>query len=169
MRLWSRLDAHRPAPTTDGWQGVLADHRDLTEHLHEDAAWSRAAADYAAGADRPVQLMTLTGATTPGGKSRAQAAAQLARAAASGTSGQVIAFAVSIEAPDAEAGPLVGELVGHLFADPEAASLAGAELVVGPGWLGLRSHPRPLGTVTYGGPAIPAWLDDTLKEMVGAR
>jgi hypothetical protein len=123
---------------------------------------------YAARADRPVQLMTLTDATAPGGKSRAQAAGQLARAAVSGTGGRVTAFAASIEAPDALAGPVVGELVGHLFADPEAAALAGAELVVGPSWLGLRSHPRPLGTVTYGGPAVPTWLDDTLKEMVGA-
>jgi NAD(P)-dependent dehydrogenase (short-subunit alcohol dehydrogenase family) len=163
------LDGHRASsPTNDGWETILADHEGLVAHLHADAAWARAVAEYAARADRPVQLMTLTDATTPGGKSRAQAAGQLARAAASGTGGRVTAFAASIEAPDALAGPVVGELVGHLFADPEAAALAGAELVVGPGWLGLRSHPRPLGTVTYGGPAVPTWLDDTLKEMVGA-
>ena len=78
------------------------------------------------------------------------------------------AFAAGVEAPDADAAPVVGELVGHLLADPDAAGLAGAELVVGPGWLGLRSHPRPIGSVTYGGPALPAWLDDVLKEMVGA-
>jgi NAD(P)-dependent dehydrogenase (short-subunit alcohol dehydrogenase family) len=162
------LDGQWPSsPTNDGWESILAGHEGLVAHLHADAAWARAVAEYAARADRPVQLMTLTDATTPGGKSRAQAAAQLARAAASGTTGRVTAFATSIEAPDAVAGPVVGELVGHLFADPEAAALAGAELVVGSGWLGLRSHPRPLGTVTYEGPAIPTWLDDTLKEMVG--
>jgi hypothetical protein len=62
---------------------------------------------------------------------------------------------------------VVGELVGHLLSDPDAAGLAGAELAVGPGWLGLRSHPRPIGSVTYGGPALPPWLDDVLEEMVG--
>jgi NAD(P)-dependent dehydrogenase (short-subunit alcohol dehydrogenase family) len=163
------LEGHGPATTTkEGWESILSDHRGIVEHLHADAAWARATADYAGLADGPVRLVTLTEATTPGGKSRAQAAAQLARAAASGTAGRVTAFAAGIEAPDAEAGPVLGELVGLLLADPEATALAGAELVVGPGWLGLRSHPHPLGTVTYGGPAVPAWLDATLAEMVGA-
>jgi NAD(P)-dependent dehydrogenase (short-subunit alcohol dehydrogenase family) len=163
------LEGHRPAATTaDRWESILSDHRGIAGRLHADASWARAAAEYAALADRPVQLVTLTEAISPAGRSRAQAAAQLARAAASGTAGRVIAFAASIEAPDADAGPVVGELVGHLLTEPEAAALAGAELVVGPGWLGLRSHPRPLGTVTYGGPAIPAWLDAALAEMVGA-
>ena len=40
--------------------------------------------------------------------------------------------------------------------------------MVGAGWLGLRSHPRPVGSVTYGGPAVPEWLDATLREIVGA-
>ncbi len=63
---------------------------------------------------------------------------------------------------------MVGELVGHLLAEPESAPLAGAELVVGAGWLGLRSHPRPIGTVTYGGPEVPEWIDAVFSEMVGA-
>jgi short chain dehydrogenase len=162
------LDGQRPAPPADDWASILSDHRGITEHLHADASWMRATADYATQADRPVRLVTLTDATGPSGRSRAQAAVQLARAAASGTGGHVTAFAAGVEAPDAEAGPVVAELVGHLLADPDAAGLAGAELVVGAGWLGLRSHPRPIGSVTYGGPALPAWLDDVLKEMVGA-
>jgi hypothetical protein len=80
----------------------------------------------------------------------------------------VTAFTAGIEAPDADAGPVAGELAAHLLAEPETAPLAGAELVVGPGWLGLRSHPRPLGTVTYGGPAVPDWIDSAFREMVGA-
>jgi len=47
--------------------------------------------------------------------------------------------------------------------------VAGAELVVGDGWLGLRGHPRPAGSVTYGGPAVPRWLDATLREIVGSQ
>lgn len=162
------LDAHPAASTTPDWASILADHHGLVEHLHADAAWSRATADFAALANHPVRLVTLTAATTAGGRSRAQAAAQLARVAAGATEGRVTAFAAGLEAPDADAGPVVGELAGHLLADPEAAPLAGAELVVGSGWLGLRSHPRPIGTVTYGGPEVPEWIDAVFREMVGA-
>ena len=111
--------------------------------------------------------MTLTDATTAGGRSRAQASAQHARVAGSATEGRVTAFAVSIEAPEETAGPAVGALAAHLVGHPEAAALAGAELVVGDGWLGLRSHPRPAGSVAYGGPALPGWLDGTLRQIVG--
>ena len=163
------LEGDRPGPTkVHDWDSILSDHHEIVQHLHADAAWSRAAADYASIADRPVRLVTLTDATTSAGRSRAQAAVQLARVAAGATEGRVTAFAAGIEAADADAGPVVGELVGHLLAEPEAAPLAGAELVVGPGWLGLRSHPRPVGTVTYGGPAVPDWIDAAFAEMVGA-
>ena len=158
-------------PTTsspDGWERVLAEHHGIVEDIHADAGWARAAADYAAAAARPVRLVTLTDAATTGGRSRAQASAQLARAAAGSTQGRVTAFAASIEASEAAAGQPVGELVAHLLGHPEATALAGAELVVGAGWLGLRSHPRPIGSITYGGPAVPDWLDATLREVVGA-
>jgi NAD(P)-dependent dehydrogenase (short-subunit alcohol dehydrogenase family) len=151
-----------------GWEQVLADHRGIVDRLHADAAWARASADYAAGAGRPVRLVTLTDATTPAGRSRAQASAQLARAAALGTEGRVSAFAAGIEGPEEETGRPCGELVAHLLVHPEAAALAGAELAVGTGWIGLRGHPRPLGTVTYGGPAVPSWLDVALREIIGA-
>jgi NAD(P)-dependent dehydrogenase (short-subunit alcohol dehydrogenase family) len=158
-----------PPPGTTGtaeWEQVLAEHRGMVELLQSDAAWSRAATEYATGAGRGVRLVTLTDAVTAGGRSRAQAAAQLARAAAGSTQGRVTAFAASIEASEAAAGPAVGALVAHLLGEPEATALAGAELVVGDGWLGLRSHPRPIGSITYGGPAVPEWLDATLREVV---
>ncbi len=156
------------ATSTNGWERVLDEHRGIVEHIHADAGWARAAADYAAGAARPVQLVTLTDALTTGGRSRGQASAQLARAAAGSTEGRITAFAASIEAPEEAVGQPVGELVAHLLLHPEATALAGAELVIGAGWLGLRSHPRPTGSVTYGGPAVPDWLDATLREVVGA-
>ncbi len=161
------LAGHDAVTAPEPWRLVLADHRGLIEELHTDAAWARAAADYAAASDRGVQLVTLTDATTPAGRSRAQASAQLARAAAAGSTKRVTAFAASIEAPEADAGGSVGELVGHLLTHPEADALAGAELAVGKGWIGLRRHPRATGSVTYGGPAVPTWLDATLREMVG--
>ena len=156
------------ASPADGWERVLAEHRGIAEHIHTDAGWARAAADYAAGAARPVQLVTLTDGATTEGRSRAQASAQLARAAGGATEGRVTAFAASIEAADDGAGQPAGELVAHLLGHPEAAALAGAELVIGAGWLGLRRHPRPIGSITYGGPAVPDWLDATLREIVGA-
>ena len=112
--------------------------------------------------------MTLTDAVTTEGRSRAQASAQLARAAAGATRGRVTAFAASIEASEEQSCQPAGELVAHLLGHPEAAALAGAELVIGAGWLGLRSHPRPVGSITYGGPSVPDWLDAALREIVGA-
>ncbi|MHB8329265.1 MAG: SDR family NAD(P)-dependent oxidoreductase [Acidimicrobiales bacterium] len=53
----------------DDWERVLAEHRGIVEHIRGDAGWARAAADYAAGAARPVRLVTLTDATTSGGRS----------------------------------------------------------------------------------------------------
>jgi len=51
---------------------------------------------------------------------------------------------------------------------PEAAALAGAELVVADGWIGLRSHPRPSGSITFGGPDLPGWFDGALRALAGA-
>jgi NAD(P)-dependent dehydrogenase (short-subunit alcohol dehydrogenase family) len=155
------------ATPTEGWERVLAEHRQIVAHIHTDAGWARAAADYASGADRPVRLVTLTDALTTEGRSRAQASAQHARVAAGATEGRVTAFAAGIEASEDKAGPAVGALVAHMLGDPEATALAGAELAIGAGWLGLRSHPRPIGSITYGGPDLPDWLDATLREVVG--
>ncbi len=156
------------AGSKEGWERVLAEHGGIVEDLHADAGWARAASDYAAEAARPVRLVTLTDAATTGGRSRAQASVQLARAAAGSTQGRITAFATSIEAPEGAASQPVGELVAHLLSHPEATALAGAELVAGAGWLGLRAHPRPIGAITFGGPAVPDWLDATLREVVGA-
>ena len=149
-----------------GWEHLLADHRGLVPRLHADAAWTRTAADYAARTARPIRVVTLTDATTPSGRSRAQAAAQLARVVGDTTQGRLTAFAAGIEASEGAAAHATGELVFQLLSNPEAAALAGAELAVGSGWIGLRSHPRPVGAVTYGGPAVPPWLDSALRDIV---
>jgi NAD(P)-dependent dehydrogenase (short-subunit alcohol dehydrogenase family) len=152
---------------TGGWERTLAEHGGIVGHIYGDAAWARATSDYAAAAGRPVQLVTLTDATTAGGRSRAQTSAQLARAGADATKGRVTAFAVGIEDSEEHAGPSVSALVAHLLGHPDSAALAGAELVVGHDWIGLRSHPRPRGSITYGGPAVPGWLDAALREIAG--
>ena len=161
------LAGHAPTASPGaGWEHLLADHKGIVQRLYTDAAWTRAAADYSASTDRPIRLVTLTDATTPSGRSRAQASVQLARAAAGGTKGRVTAFGVSIEAPEEIAGTAAGELVFQLLCNPEAAALAGAELALSGGWIGLRSHPRLIGAVTYGGPAVPSWLDVALRDIV---
>jgi NAD(P)-dependent dehydrogenase (short-subunit alcohol dehydrogenase family) len=157
-----------PAAETEGWERVLAEHQGIVSQIHTDGGWARATADYAAGANRPVQLVTLTDAVTTGGRSRAQAAAQHSRAAAGATDGRVTAFAAGIEATEEVVAQPAAELVAHLLSHPDAAALAGAELVVGDGWLGLRSHPRAKGSVSFGGSALPGWLDGTLREIVGS-
>lgn len=157
----------RATGTADGWQGVLAEHDGIVRDIHGEASWARAVSDYATAADRPVRLVTLTDATTTGGRSRAQAAAQLARSARGATDDCVSAFSVSVEAPGALAVSTVTELTAHLVCGPDTPVLSGAELAVGDGWFGLRSHPRLVGSITFGGPAIPAWFDDTLRSMLG--
>jgi hypothetical protein len=157
----------QPSFTSRGWELVIDEHSQIVEDIHFDAGWARAAADYAASAARPVRLVTLTDAVSAGGRSRAQASAQLARAAGGSTEGRITAFAASIETSEAAAAQPVGELVAHLLGHPDATALAGAELVIGDGWLGLRSHPRPSASITYGGPAVPDWLDATIREATG--
>lgn len=156
------------ASASSAWEQVLEEHAGIVDRIHTDAAWARAVADLSAATERPIRLLTLTDATTAGGRSRAQAAAQHARAARGATEDRVSAFAVGVEAPLSSAAPSVGELSAHLLCSPDAPALSGAELVVGDGWIGLRSHPRPGGSVTFGGPAIPSWLDGTLREIVRA-
>ena len=149
----------------DGWRRVLDEHDGLVDQLHADASWSRAVADLAATAGRPVRLVTVTDAGTAGGRSRAQAVAQLARAAPRATEGRVAAFAVALDAPEAD--PALGEVVAHLLCSPDAAALAGAELGAGTGWIALQRHPRPAGSIAYGGPALPPWFDAALARVAG--
>ncbi len=150
-------------PYATEWGRVLAEHDGIVEHLHTDAAWTRAVADRSAQTERPVRLVTLTDATTAGGRSRAQSSAQLARSARRATDDRVTAFAVSIETDESH---LAGEFVAHLLCSPEATPLSGAELVVMPGSIGLRSHPQVRAGLVMGSGAVPDWLDDALSDIV---
>jgi NAD(P)-dependent dehydrogenase (short-subunit alcohol dehydrogenase family) len=151
------------ASGSDAWEQVLAEHAGLAGQLLGDAAWVRAVADHAAGTSRPIRLLVVTDAGTEGGRSRAQAVAQLARVGRTATDDRVAMFAVSDEGDDAAG---VSELAAHLVCAPDAATLAGAELVAGSGWVGLRSHPRPAGSITLGGTDLPDWFDTTLRGIL---
>ncbi|HVN49803.1 MAG TPA: SDR family NAD(P)-dependent oxidoreductase [Acidimicrobiales bacterium] len=161
------LDGGGPASAATTWERVLAEHSDLAVGIHTDAAWARAIAGHAKATDRPVRLVTLTDGRGSGGRSRAQASAQLARSARTATRDLVSAFAISVEAREPHRLGAVGELAAHLVCGSGIEGLSGAELVVGDGWVGLRRHPRPIGSVTYGGPDVPTWMDDALRDIVG--
>ena len=148
---------------TGAWEQVLAEHAELPDQLLGDAAWARAVADDAAGTGRSMRLLTVTDAASAGGRSRAQAVAQLARVARSATEDRVTMFAVSQEADD-DAG--VSELAAHLLCTPDATALSGSELVAGAGWVGVRSHPRPAGSITLGGTEVPDWFGTALKGIL---
>jgi NAD(P)-dependent dehydrogenase (short-subunit alcohol dehydrogenase family) len=146
------------------WERILSEHQGIVARIDADAQWARAVTEFATISGRPVRLVTVTEATTAGGRSRAQASAQLARAGRKATRDLVLPFAVSAESDDIPA-----ELVAHLVCSAEAVGLAGAEMVTGAGWFGLRSHPRPIGSISFGGPAVPDWFDDALREVAQPR
>lgn len=152
-----------------GWQEILDDHAGITDAIRADAGWARAVSDYAATADRPVRVVTITEATSSAGRTRAQAAAQLARASQPATADRVAAFAISVESDEEADRRAAAELAAYLASGGNTTALAGAELAAGPGWLGLRSHPAPAGSISYGGPAVPDWLDGVLRQMVAGH
>jgi NAD(P)-dependent dehydrogenase (short-subunit alcohol dehydrogenase family) len=156
----------RPASTNAAadWERMLDEHDGIVEQIEADARWSRAVADVATTTGRPIRLVTITDATTAGGRSLAQALVQLARSGRQATGDLVLPFVVSAESDE-----IPDELAAHLVCSPEAVGLTGAELVSGAGWFGLRSHPRPIGSISFGGPAVPPWFDDTLREVVAPR
>jgi len=149
--------------SANGWERILAEHAEVVEQIYTDAAWTRVVADHSASTEHPVRLVTLTDATTAGGRSRAQASAQLARAARRATDERVTAFSVSVET---DAPGSAGELAAHLLCSPETAALSGAELVVRPGSIGLRSHPKVRASLVLGDGSVPDWLDDALSAII---
>ena len=95
--------------------------------------------------DQSLRVVTITDATSAGGRSRAQAAAQLSRPAHAATENRIDAFAIALESADAAARVSAAELAAHLLCTPDAAALSGAELVADAAWVGLRSHPAGRG------------------------
>jgi NAD(P)-dependent dehydrogenase (short-subunit alcohol dehydrogenase family) len=156
----------RAAADGPAWQRVLDEHAGITDRIRTDAAWVRAVSDLATATDRPVRVVTVVGATTAGGRSRAQAAAQLSRAAHGATSDRVDAFAISVEGAPAAARAAASEVAAYLVSSPEAGALSGAELVADAEWIGLRTHPHPAGAISFGGPAVPGWVDGALRTIV---
>ena len=179
----SELETANPGRTLDGvvlalsgensnvkgsgtWKDVLSDHASLPGALTSDAAWMSALSAYVRSEGHALRVVSICDAHSWAGRSRAQAAAQLARASLEGSNGQVAAFAIGVESPDYSGRRAAADLATSLLATDDVTALVGAELVVGEGWLGIRSHPAPATTISFGGPKVPEWLDATLRRAL---
>jgi hypothetical protein len=95
----------------------------------------------------------------------AQAVAQMARSANDVAMPDPFdVFSITVESDadsDLEAS---SRLAARLVGADDSPALKGAELVVGRGWLGVRRHPEPAATISFGGPAIPAFVDEALRQ-----
>ena len=153
-------------PGDPSWPEVLAGHGEVVGQVLAHAGWLSAAARYAVGRSRPVRVVHLADATSPGLRPGAQAVAQLARCANEVQPDLLDVFCVAVEtASPADQHP-VAELGAWLLRSDQSNALRGAELFARPGWMGLRSHPGPVATLSHGTAALPAWIDDWLRETI---
>jgi NAD(P)-dependent dehydrogenase (short-subunit alcohol dehydrogenase family) len=149
------------------WGRLLDAQAAAVGHVMYQAAWLRAAARYAFENSRPLRLVLLTTVKGDEGRPTAQAVAQIARSINDSTTPVPLdAFSVTVEGTRHSDMQAASRLVARLVGADDALALRGAELVVSSGWLGLRSHPEPAMTVSFGGPAIPASVADALREAV---
>ncbi|MGD9794266.1 MAG: SDR family NAD(P)-dependent oxidoreductase [Acidimicrobiia bacterium] len=151
----------------DSWRSMLETHRAVPDHIAANAAWARAAALHAAASGRSVRSVHVTRAVTAAGRSAAQAVAQMSRSI-NETSGDVPVhcFTVALETLDRDADRPVAELVARLARADDTLALRGAELFADANWIGIRSHPAPMATVSFGGPEIPGWIDGALQRII---
>ncbi len=151
--------------TRSDWSSLLDLHATATDRIVTHAAWLHAAAGYSAGSGRPLRVVHLAAACSPGGRTVAQAVAQMARSATdTAPPARLRVFCVSVETTQHSDFQPIGQLAARLLSADDTPGLAGAELVAGRGWIGLRSHPEPSTTVSFGDPTIPSWVDDLLPD-----
>jgi NAD(P)-dependent dehydrogenase (short-subunit alcohol dehydrogenase family) len=152
---------------SESWQSMLDSHRVVPDHIVANAAWARAAAVHALAAGRPVRTVHVSRAVTAAGQSAAQAVAQMSRSI-NDTAGDVPVhcFTVAVETLDRDVERPVAELVARLARAEDTLALRGAELFADANWIGIRSHPAPMATVSYGGPEIPEWVDGALQRII---
>jgi len=158
-------------PGSASWQEMLAGYAGTAEAVQCHAGWLQAAVRQAVRSSRPLRVMHLADATSPPGRAAAQAVAQLARCAGLLRPGQVDVFSIAVETAERADHQPLAHLVARLLWSGDATALRGAELAARPGWIGVRSHPGPAATASYGTPAIPTWVGDWLAEVCppGAR
>lgn len=148
------------------WAELVESHTGVAGHVVAHARWLRAAGELAMRTSRPLRVVLVADAATPAGRTTAQAVSQVARCV-NETPGEVPVdvFAVSVEPSGARDTSALAALIARLAVAEDTRELRGAELVAGSAWIGLRSHPGPAGTVTFGGIAIPDWVDGALHTL----
>jgi NAD(P)-dependent dehydrogenase (short-subunit alcohol dehydrogenase family) len=147
------------------WRQVVEPFGSLAARVLHQAAWIRVFAQ---------RSQTLDGVRVVHGQADAKAAdaaalqaiAQLTRGVAQREAGRISAYSLAIRG-DQRSWRTAIQFAGHLVTNPDATSLAGAELVVGEAWLGVNAHPQPIMAATYDGPVVPEWLDDALLDRSG--
>ena len=162
-------------PAASTWEEMLAGYASTTDCVLAHAGWLRAAARAAVPASRPLRVVHLADATSPARHPAAQAVAQLARCAnlvganLVGASLQrpdlVDVFSIALETAEPADHQPVAQLAARLLWSGDAGPLRGAEMFARPGWIGVRSHPGPAATASYGSAAIPPWIGDWLAEV----
>ena len=156
----------RPHNPGRRWQEILGSHEGIESELLRDAMWFRAMADRSAREGSATRAIHLVPAHWGAGRTRAMSVAQLTRAAHGATGGRIDAFAVALSTAQPDSFSAAATLAAHLACSPDAPQLSGAELFVDREHIGLQSHPGLAGTISYGGPDLPAWLDPALRSML---
>jgi hypothetical protein len=112
-------------------------------------------------------VVLVTSARSPGQRSAAQAVTQMARSANDTPSDPAVdVFAVAMESAAPADNDALAHLVARLVAADDTVALRGAELVVQQEWVGIRSHPGPIATVSFGGPTVPEWVPEALRHAL---
>jgi NAD(P)-dependent dehydrogenase (short-subunit alcohol dehydrogenase family) len=163
----SGMPVPKDAGAGAGWVRLLAAQAETTHLVEAHGAWLRAAARYARDSHRPLRVLHVTRVESEEGRPAAQAVAQMARSANDVQLPESLeVFSLTVESTGASDVAATGQVAARLVGADDAADLKGAELVIGPGWLGLRSHPEPAATISFGGPAIPAFMDEVLQRVL---
>jgi NAD(P)-dependent dehydrogenase (short-subunit alcohol dehydrogenase family) len=160
-------DDSSQAATVASWHDVLASHSTIAQHLVRHAAWLRGAARIVEQTSDAVRIVHVNDASTASGRTAAQAVTQMVRSVnEEALPATFDAFSIALESADAVDLGSLGDLVARLLTTDDGQSLRGTELVAADGWIGIRSHPAPITTVSYGGPDIPEWVDLALERAV---
>jgi NAD(P)-dependent dehydrogenase (short-subunit alcohol dehydrogenase family) len=163
----SGIPASEGAGDGADWLRLLAAQAPTTNHVKAHGAWLRAAARYARESHRSLRVVHVTRVGSGDGSPAAQSVAQMARSANDVELPESLGvFSVTVESTRDSDIAATGHVAARLVGADDAAALTGAELVIGPGWLGLRSHPEPAATISFGGPVIPAFVDEALQRVI---
>ena len=147
------------------WEQLLAGYSATADRVRCHAGWLQAAARHAVRTSRPLRVMHLVDATSPPLRAAGQAVAQLARCGSLARPGLIDVFSIALETAEPADHQPVAQLIARLLWSGDASALRGAELVARPGWIGIRSHPGPAATASYGTSAIPSWIGDWLGAV----